>query len=279
MPTPQTQSVVLPSAVPLADTAPAATPRPATPRAAAARAATPAGGRDRPWADAAAAVLALVLPVACVGCGAPDRALCRACRSVLDALPGRTRLVAGVRLDAAHEYDGLVRTLVLEWKLRGRVDVVSGLTRRTADLVRAALAAAPVGALVLRVPPSSRGHRRRGFDPVVTVLRRAGVRRARALRRVPVPQAGPGSDSGPGPDAGRGSAGVRTDGRGQKERTAVERVAATVGSLVADGVADRDVVLVDDVVTTGVTMAEAVRAVRGAGGRVVRCVAVATVEV
>lgn len=226
-----------------------------------------------------------MLPVACVGCGAPDRALCRACRSALDALPGRTRLVAGVRLDAAHEYDGLVRTLVLEWKLRGRVDVVSGLTRRTADLVRAALAAAPVGTLVLRVPPSSRGHRRRGFDPVVTVLRRAGVRRARALRRVPVPQAGPGSDSGPGsdpgpaPDAGPGSARAGTDGRGQKERTAVERVAATVGSLVADGVADRDVVLVDDVVTTGVTMAEAVRAVRASGGRVVRCVAVATVEV
>ncbi|PZF08762.1 hypothetical protein DEJ25_15790 [Curtobacterium sp. MCPF17_011] len=220
-----------------------------------------------------------MLPVACVGCGAPDRALCRACRCALDALPGRTRLVAGVRLDAAHEYDGLVRTLVLEWKLRGRVDIVSGLTRRTADLVRAALAAAPVGALVLRVPPSSRGHRRRGFDPVVTVLRRAGVRRARALRRVPVPQAGPGSDSGPAPDAGLGPARAGTDGRGQKERTAVERVAATVGSLVADGVADHDVVLVDDVVTTGVTMAEAVRAVRAAGGRVVRCVAVATVEV
>ncbi|PZE33539.1 phosphoribosyltransferase family protein [Curtobacterium sp. MCPF17_031] len=222
-----------------------------------------------------------MLPVACVGCGAPDRALCRACRCALDALPGRTRLVAGVRLDAAHEYDGLVRTLVLEWKLRGRVDIVSGLTRRTADLVRAALAAAPVGALVLRVPPSSRGHRRRGFDPVVTVLRRAGVRRARALRRVPVPQAGPGpgSDSGPAPDAGLGPARAGTDGRGQKERTAVERVAATVGSLVADGVADRDVVLVDDVVTTGVTMAEAVRAVRAAGGRVVRCVAVATVDV
>jgi predicted amidophosphoribosyltransferase len=257
---------------------------------------------DRSWADALAAVLALVLPVVCVGCGAPDRALCRACRSTLDRLPGRTRLVAGVRLDAAHEYDGLVRTLVLEWKLRGRVDVVRGLTRRTADLVRTALAEAPPGTVVLRVPPSRRGHRRRGFDPVVTVLRRAGVRRARALRRVRAPGGGDGLSAAlvgdPGPagvrPAGVGSAGVGPAGagpagagrvgaghagRGQKERSAIERVAATVGTLVADGVADRDVVLVDDVVTTGVTMAEAVRAVRAAGGRVVRCVAVASVEV
>jgi predicted amidophosphoribosyltransferase len=222
-------------------------------------------------------VLAVILPVDCAGCGAPDHALCQDCRAVLAALPGRTRLVAGVRLDAAHEYEGLVRTLVLEWKLRGRVDVVAPLTSRTANLVRAALAASPE-AVVLRVPPSVRGHRRRGFDPVVTVLRRAGVRRAPALRRVAPAPPPPAAAAAVGTDRGR--AGPHAAGTGQKERTAVERVAATVGTLSAPGlVAGRDVVVVDDVVTTGVTMAEAVRAVRAAGGRVVRCVAVASVEV
>jgi predicted amidophosphoribosyltransferase len=221
-------------------------------------------------------VLAVFLPVDCAGCGAPDHALCHECRAVLAALPGRTRLVAGVRLDAAHEYEGLVRTLVLEWKLRGRVDVVAPLTSRTANLVRAALAASPE-AVVLRVPPSVRGHRRRGFDPVVTVLRRAGVRRAPALRRVAPASPPPAADAVAGTDGG---ADPQAAGAGQKERTAVERVAATVGTLSAPGlVAGRDVVVVDDVVTTGVTMAEAVRAVRAAGGRVVRCVAVASVEV
>lgn len=259
MPTLQMPAVPPPAVPPSAVPSSALSPRPPTPPRCAAR----------PWSDAAATVLALVLPVVCVGCGVADRALCRACRSALDALPTRTRLVAGVRLDAAHEYDGLVRTLVLEWKLRGRVDVVRGLTRRTADLVRSALAAAPAGTVVLRVPPSPRGHRRRGFDPVVTVLRRAGVRRARALRRVPLPD----------PVRGDGPHAAGAAGRGQKERTAIERVAATVGTLAADGVDGQDVVLVDDVVTTGVTMAEAIRAVRAAGGRVIRCVAVATVEV
>lgn len=221
--------------------------------------------RDR-WADAVLAVAGLVLPVACVGCGASDRALCRPCRADLDALPTSRRLVAGVRLDAAWSYEGLVRTLVLECKLRSRVDLAGPLAGRFGVLVRRALAEHP-GAVLLRVPPSRRGARRRGFDPVVLLLGRAGLRRAgprrpRALVRV---RAG-----GPGRRVAAG--------HGQKERTAVERVVATVGTLRATGVTGREVVLVDDVVTTGVTMAEAIRAVRVAGGRVVRCVALAEVD-
>lgn len=215
-----------------------------------------------PWRDAAFAVLGLFLPVECLGCGRPDRALCRACRADLAARPRRVRLVAGVRLDAAFEYEGLVRTLLLELKLRSRVDVARPLGGRFGTLVRAALAEAPAGTVVLRVPPSRAGARRRGFDPVVLLLARGGVRGTGRLRRVRV----------------RGRGGPADGGPGQKERTAIERVAATVGTLRAHGVEGRDVVLVDDVVTTGVTMAEGVRAVRAAGGRVVRCVAVASVE-
>jgi predicted amidophosphoribosyltransferase len=206
------------------------------------------------WRDAVLAVVGLVLPVSCLGCGAPDRAVCPACRADLARRPRRVRLVAGVRLDAAFEYEGLVRTLLLELKLRVRVDVAGLLGRPTAALVRRALAASPPGTIVVRVPPSARGRRRRGFDTVVLLLARGGVRGTRPLRR------------------GGG------DADGQKERTAVERVAATVGTLSAARFAGRDVVVVDDVVTTGVTMAEAIRAVRAAGGRVTRCVATASVD-
>lgn len=222
---------------------------------------------ERGWQDAVLAVLGLVLPVACAGCGAADRALCVACRTALDHEPRRVRLVAGVRLDAGFEYGGLVRTVLLELKLRGRVDLARPLGARFGALVRSALAEAPPGTLLLRVPPSPQGARRRGFDPVVLLLAHGGVRRPRALRRVRRPREG-----------AQGPAFVSRAGHGQKERSAVERVAATVGTLRAVGVADRDVVVVDDVVTTGVTMAEAVRAVRAAGGRVVRCVAVASVD-
>nr|GLK31099.1 hypothetical protein GCM10017610_13840 [Curtobacterium pusillum] len=232
-------------------------------------------------------MLGLFLPVACAGCGAPDRALCSACRNALAAEPRRVRLVAGVRLDAAFEYARLVRTVLLELKLRGRVDLARPLGTRFGALVRTALAEAPPGTVLLRVPPSRRGARRRGFDPVVLLLARGGVRRPRALGRA---RRGHGSRSqelgAAGHGAGRrepgaggpGTRGRRRRGAGQKERTAVERVEATVGTLRATGVRGRDVVVVDDVVTTGVTMAEAVRAVRTGGGRVVRCVAVASVD-
>lgn len=230
-------------------------------------------GTSRPWWDAVLAVLGLVLPVTCVCCGAPDRACCASCRAGIDARPRRRRLVAGVRLDAAFAYEGPVRVLVLELKLRGRVDLAPVLAPRFGTLVAAALADAP-GALLVRVPPSRAGARRRGFDPVDLLLRRSRVRaRARSLsrRRTPRPR------GAVGPGAGTAWAQGTAGAHGQKGRSALERVEATVGTLRAHGVAGRDVVVVDDVVTTGVTMAEAVRAVRAAGGRVVRCVALAEV--
>ncbi|KTR37881.1 hypothetical protein NS263_14925, partial [Curtobacterium oceanosedimentum] len=94
--------------------------------------------------------------------------------------------------------------------------------------------------------------RRRGFDPVVLLLRRAhgadSADRARrrscraprgALRRVRAPTRATGL---PGPAAGHRA-------HGQKERTALERVEATVGTLRAAHVTGREVVVVDDVVT------------------------------
>ncbi|MFS0730935.1 phosphoribosyltransferase family protein [Curtobacterium sp. 1P10AnD] len=221
----------------------------------------PSPSRDR--AAALRAVVGLFLPVDCVGCGAPDRALCTPCRTRVAARPPRVRLVAGVRTDAAFEYEGIIRTLVLELKLRARVDLSGPLAQRFGALVRRALAEAPPGTVLLRVPPSRRGARRRGFDPVVLLLRRGRAPAGSALLRG---------------DARVGRSGGGPAGSGQKELTATERVSATVGTLRAVGVAGRTVVLVDDVVTTGVTLAEAVRAVRAAGGTVVRCVAVASVE-
>jgi predicted amidophosphoribosyltransferase len=173
----------------------------------------------------------------------------------LAAFPRHVRLVAGVRCDALYEYTGLARSVVLGYKVHCRTRLARTIGPPLGALVRAATDAAPSGALVLRVPSSRSGALRRGFDPVTLALRHGGLRADGVLRRT------------------RGG-----DSSGQKSRTAIERVAATVGSLRAHGVRGRAVILVDDVVTTGTTMAEAVRAVRAAGGSVVRCVALAGVE-
>jgi predicted amidophosphoribosyltransferase len=213
------------------------------------------------WRAAAAEALSVLLPVECAGCGAPDRAVCPGCRAELAAAPRCVRLVAGVRLDAAFEYTGIAKTLVLALKVHGRVDVAWALGRPTVRAVDRARIAEP-DAVVVRLPPSAEGLRRRGWDPVALLLGRGGLIVRRRLVRL----------RGDGPR----SRTVRATS--QKSRTAVERVEATVGSLAAVGVSGLRVILVDDVVTTGVTMAEGIRAVRAGGGTVVRCVATASVE-
>ncbi len=190
---------------------------------------------------AAAREAASVLwPVECAGCGALDVAVCAACRTLLVGGPVRGS-VDGVPLVAAAEYEGAVRSVILACKERGgRAEA-----RALAAGLAIALAALPEAERV-RVPSSGEGMRRRGFDPVALVVR-AARERSWALRRVP--SARPGA---------------------QKERGVVERERAAAGSLAlppraARALAGTPVVVVDDVVTSGATAREAVRALRAAG--------------
>lgn len=180
-------------------------------------------------------------PVACGGCGALDVAVCSDCAALLRAGPVR-ELLDGVPLAAAAEYEGAVRSLVAVCKEHGgRAEA-----RALAAGLSAALAALPAGELV-RVPSSGEGMRQRGFDPVALVVRAAGLR-STALRRR---------------RTGGGSA-------PQKERTLEQRAQAARGSLALPAHAigaleGRSVVIVDDVVTSGSTVREALRALRLAG--------------
>jgi predicted amidophosphoribosyltransferase len=190
-------------------------------------------------------------PVACSGCGALDVAVCPDCRALVLAAPV-SEWLDELPLVAAAAYDGPVRALIAAVKEHGgRAE-----SRALGAGLALALAALPSAEPVL-VPSSREGMRRRGFDPVVLVARGAGLR-ASALRRRP---------------AGR-RAGA------QKERTIDERQLAARGSLVlpqraALALAGRPVVIVDDVVTSGATVREAVRALRAAGCTPVGIAAVA----
>lgn len=180
-------------------------------------------------------------PTACAGCGAPDVVVCAACAALVTSEPVRA-MIDGVPLVAAAAYAGSVRALVIDCKEHGG----RATARALAAGMALALAALPEGALV-RVPSSSAGMRRRGFDPVVLLLRAAGTR-AVPLRRRP---------------SARG-------GVAQKQRSVREREAAARGSLVLPARAARElsgcpVVVVDDVVTSGATARDALRALRAAG--------------
>jgi ComF family protein len=125
----------------------------------------------------------------------------------------------------------------------------------------AARVALPRGAMVVSVPLGRARRIARGYDQAALLadeLARAaghGVRRLRgALRRVRETP----------PQVGSGRA---------------ERARNVAGAFVADpGVAGRDVLLVDDVVTTGATAAEAAGALRASGALSVIVIALARAE-
>ncbi|MGW7424720.1 ComF family protein [Streptomyces sp. NPDC054813] len=216
----------------------------------------------------------LVLPAECGGCGTPRTVLCAECRAALNgAVPRRVRPVPkppGLpAVYAAAHYADEVRAALLAHKERGALALAGALGAALAGAVRAGLresrtawagdgsggarAGGPV--LLVPVPSAPWAVRARGHDPVRRIalaaameLRRTGVsaRVAPVLRqrRVVADQSGLNSRQRL----------VNLDG-------ALE-VTAGGARLLAGG----RVVLVDDLVTTGATLAEAARAVRESTG-------------
>jgi ComF family protein len=203
----------------------------------------------RPIRIALRETLALLFPVDCAGCGIPDLALCDDCEGQLLATVTWSSLVDGTPLHSALRYEGVARRVILALKEQGRTDVAATLARPLVSVL-----AKVVGEehSLVTVPPSAAGLRRRGYDPLALILRKAGYRAQPVL------------------------VGVRTT-RQQKLLDAAGRAENRKASLRARrNLAGEQFVLVDDVVTTGATVAEAVRALREAEGKVVAVVTLAS---
>jgi len=149
---------------------------------------------------------------------------------------------------SALRYEGAVRRTILSFKEQGRTDLARALSRplRLA-LTEAAGAVPPVPGERLElctVPPSREAWRRRGYSPVELLLGSAGFRAAHVLAQV----------------------GFHED---QKVLGSAARRRNLEGSLVSRRpLTGRRFIVVDDILTTGSTITEVVRAVREAGGTV-----------
>ncbi|MFI8517329.1 ComF family protein [Streptomyces sp. NPDC085481] len=212
-------------------------------------------------------IAGLVLPVACGGCGRPRTALCPRCGTELTGRgPRRVRpRPEPARLPVVHAaapYEGAVRALLLAHKERGALPLAGPLGGALARAVEAAAGpcdAIGAGPLLLVPVPSSRSSvRARGHDPTRRIalaaagrLRRAG----RAARVLPVlRQCRPVADQS------------QLDARGRLANLAGALEVAAGGVRLLDEAARTAgrVVLVDDLMTTGASLAEAARALDAA---------------
>ncbi|MBB6170140.1 ComF family protein [Nocardiopsis mwathae] len=204
------------------------------------------------------ALVDLVLAERCAGCGRTGALLCPGCADTLDHRPRRCRARPGCPpLWAAGPYAGCGRDVLLRFK-DGRVRALAApLGRR---LARAVAEAAPdrAGVTLVPVPARAAALRRRGFDPVELLARAAAEELSRGSPR-------PGRRAGAVAALRHRRRVADQVGLGRSRRRENVAGALAVRPRALPALAGRAVVLVDDVVTTGATLAEAARALRAAG--------------
>jgi predicted amidophosphoribosyltransferase len=234
-------------------------------------------------AGAAAELLALAVPVDCVCCGAEDLALCVPCERRVRLLtrhpfraeeqaPALMKVDGSIILPvvAAGVYREELAQTLLSFKRHGQHQLKAVLAKGLGHGIAAA-AAWLDGVCLVPVPSSTGAFIKRGFSPIHLLLSgwlqlrghpRAGPQVVDALRK------------------SRRRAALQQLPGGQKGLGRGARAARVRGSMKVPGckrtqVRGRQCIIVDDVLTTGATLADAARALHASGAIVAGAVVLA----
>lgn len=181
----------------------------------------------------------LLAPPHCIGCGAGGPPWCDGCAASAVADPNVRDL--GIPVIAVHRFEGPLRRAVIAWKEQGRADA-RRIVGRWLDAALHPLIDAMPEAIVVAIPSSPDAERRRGEAHVERLLSRSWAPRVApgALRSIT----------------------ARADQAGLGRLARARNMA---DAFLWVGPADRPVIVVDDVITTGATMRAAASALRAGG--------------
>lgn len=207
-------------------------------------------------------MLDLVLPLECGGCGAPSTRWCPACAEALTVRPDEPRVITprqdpGVPVFSLGRYAGTRRQAVVALKEHGRTDLVDPLAAAVAASLRTLIAWGLIMTPLTVVPAPTRSltARRRGGDPVTRIARAAAV----GIAGVTVQQ----------------TLTMRAFTRDSVGLSSSQRQRNINGRVRQRKPVNGEVIVFDDVVTTGATATESVRMLRASGARIVGVLAIA----
>lgn len=207
----------------------------------------------------------ILWPCSCTVCGAPDRELCALCEAALRATIGRQRRVAAplrTEVWAYGPYEGAVRRLIVKYKHGGAIRFAPLLGALLTGPLAAALGSGSGSTLIVAAPSRTERVQSRGYRHLdllvkhsLRQLARRGDSRGQRARFLPgALQAIPGRS-------------------GQLGLSAAERISnarlVRVPRRMHSRLQGSEVVLVDDVMTTGATLNAAIQALAAVGARVV----------
>jgi predicted amidophosphoribosyltransferase len=207
----------------------------------------------------------LLLGATCPGCGEPSIRLCAPCAEALTmspVSPHHKAALGDLPLWAAGPYEGLASRLITAAKDRHRWDLVNHLAPRLAAATTALLAATSTPAAtgpvwLVPIPSAQSAIRRRGFD----FGGRLALGAQRCLNRLGVDARAVGLLRTARPVADQ-------SGLTQAERVRNLDGAYGLASHAAPPPRWAPLILVDDVATTGTSLAEARRVLTQAGGTI-----------
>jgi predicted amidophosphoribosyltransferase len=203
-------------------------------------------------------MLDLILPLECGGCGAPSTRWCETCSAAITVARDEPhlatpRLDPGVPVFSLGRYAGSRRQAIVALKENGRTDLIAPLAHALATGIHHLQSWGMLDLPLTIVPAPTRRQaaRRRGGDPVTRMATAAvaahpGITVVSALRMKALV---------------RDSVGLSTTAR---ERNIAGRVLLTKNNISTA----TEVLVVDDIVTTGSTARESVRVLQTAGVRV-----------